>query len=164
MEDLTRQWNGLSLTQQEEPKFQLKNDLATTEYIIAAKFLTKQALNIEAIAATFKPLWRSRNGFKVKNLGNHIILFIFDNETEVETIMANEPWTFDKHLMVLQRYSKESEGENLSFNYTHFWVQVHGIPIRFMNPKVAEGLCEMAGQVVRHPNTPTEDGGSFMRV
>ena len=57
MEDLTRQWNGLSLTQQEEPKFQLKNDLATTEYIIVVKFLTERALNIEAIAATFKPLW-----------------------------------------------------------------------------------------------------------
>ena len=102
MKDLTRQWNGLSLTHQEEPKFQLNNDLATTEYIIAAKFLTKRSLNIEAIAATFKPLWRSRNGFKVKNMGNHVILFTFDNEAEVETIMANEPWTFDKHLMVLQ--------------------------------------------------------------
>ena len=101
MKDLTRQWNGLSLTHQEEPKFQLNNDLATTEYIIAAKFFTKRALNIEAIAATFKPLWRSRNGFKVKNMGNHVILFTFDNEAEVEIIMANEPWAFDKHLMVL---------------------------------------------------------------
>ena len=46
---------------------------------------------MDAIALTFQPLWRSKNGFKVKNMGNHIVLFIFDNKREVETIIENEP-------------------------------------------------------------------------
>ena len=66
--------------------------------------------------------------------------------------------------MVLQRYKADSEVENLSFNLTHFWVQVHGIPVRFMNKRVAKGLCEIVGQVCHLQNAPTEDGGSFMRV
>ena len=164
MEDLTLQWNGLSLSHKEGPKFQLHSDLASAEYSIAAKFLTKRPLNTDAIAATFKPLWRSKNGFKVKNLGNHVILFTFDNEEEVDTIMANEPWSFDKHLMVLQRYGKDSIVEELSFNLTHFWVQVHGIPLGYMNPTVAAGLCETVGKVINHPKRPIEDGGGFMRV
>ena len=57
MDELTKQWKGLSLSQREGPKFQMRLDLATTEYIIAAKFLTKRALNMDAIAATFQPLW-----------------------------------------------------------------------------------------------------------
>ena len=75
--------------------------MATPEFIIAAKFFMKRALNMDAIALTFQPLWRSKNGFNVKNMGNHIVLFIFDNKREVETIIENEPWSFDKHLMVL---------------------------------------------------------------
>ena len=122
MDELTTKWNGLSLSQREGPKFQMRLDLATTEYIIAAKFLTKRALNMDAIAATFRPLWRSKNGFRLKNLGNHIILFIFDSKTDVENILANEPWSYDKNLMVLQRYEADSEVENLSFNLTQFWV------------------------------------------
>ena len=122
MEDLTVQWNGLSLSHREGPKFRLHSDLAYAKYTIATKFLTKRALNTDAIATTFKPLWRSKNGFRVKNLGNHVVLFTFDNEEEVDTIMANEPWSFDKHLMVLQRYGKDSIVEELSFNLTHFWV------------------------------------------
>ena len=59
--------------------------------ILATKFLTKRALNLEAVAATFMPIWRSKRGFKIKNLGNHIMLFTFDNETEVDTILANAP-------------------------------------------------------------------------
>ena len=61
------------------------------EYIIAAKFLIKRALNIDAIAATFKMLWRSKNGFKVKNLGNHIVLLTVDNKLDVDIILSNEP-------------------------------------------------------------------------
>ena len=80
MEDLTIQWNGLSLSHREGPKFWLHSDLASIEYTIIAKFLTKRALNTDAIAATFKSLWQSKNGFRVKNLGNHVILFTFDNE------------------------------------------------------------------------------------
>ena len=99
------------------------------EFIIAAKFFTKRVLNMDAIALTFQPLWRSKNGFKVKNMGNHIVLFIFDNKREVETIIENEPWSFDKHLMVLQCYDKDTPFEELQFNYTSFWVQVHDIPI-----------------------------------
>ena len=49
---------------------------------------------------------------KFKNMGNHIVLFIFD-KLEVETILENEPWSFDKHLMVLQRYDKDTSVEEL---------------------------------------------------
>ena len=45
-------------------------------------------------------------------MGNHIVLFIFD-KLEVETILENEPWSFDKHLMVLQRYDKDTSVEEL---------------------------------------------------
>ena len=145
MDKLTKQWKGLSLSQREGPKFRMRSDLATIGYIIVAKFLTKRALNMDAIAATFQPLWRSKNGFRLKNLGNHIILFIFYSKADVDNILANEPWSYDKNLMVLQRYEVDSEVENLSFNLTHFWVQVHGIPVRFMNKRVAKGLYETAG-------------------
>ena len=37
-------------------------------------------------------------------MGNHIVLYTFDNKLEVNTILSNEPWSFDKRLMVLERY------------------------------------------------------------
>lgn len=54
------------------------------DFTIAAKFLTKRALNVEVIARTFNPLWRARNGFKIQNLGDHVILFTFDNKVDVD--------------------------------------------------------------------------------
>ena len=54
--------------------------------------------------------------------------------------------------------------EELSFNLTHFWVQVHGIPLGYMNPTVVARVCEIVGIVIYHPKMPIEDGGGFMRV
>ena len=56
-----------------------------------AKFLTKRALNIDAIANAFTPIWRSKNYFKDKKEGDHIVLFTFDDKTEMEKIMVAKP-------------------------------------------------------------------------
>ena len=94
---------------------------------------------------------------------NHIVLFTFDNKLEVDSILSNEHWSFDKRLMVLQRYDKDTLVEDLMFNRTFFWVQVHDIPIRFMNQKVAKGICSTVGTVIRKSDTKV-DGGGLMRV
>ncbi|XP_023917240.1 uncharacterized protein LOC112028778 [Quercus suber] len=52
----------------------------------------------------------------------------------------------------------------MDFSLTPFWVQVHGIPMKFMNQTVAEGLCETVGVVQNQSNTKTEECGGFMRV
>ena len=50
------------------------------------------------------------------------MLFTFDRETEVDTILANAPWRFDKRLMILQKYDGISKIEDLDFNSTPFWI------------------------------------------
>ena len=38
--------------------------LQNKEYVLAAKFFTKRALNVEVVGHTFKPLWRAKKDFK----------------------------------------------------------------------------------------------------
>ena len=118
--------------------------MAAPVSILTAKFLTKRALNPKAVAATFMPIWRSKRGFKIKTLGNHFMLFTFDSETEVDTILANATWSFNKHLMILQKYDGVSKIEDFDFNNTPFWIQLHGLPVKFMTITMAETLCEPA--------------------
>lgn len=76
MEDLTKNWNNLSLSDKEDTGFVLPKVHESRDFIIAAKFLTSHYLLMEAVVRTLKQLWRFANGFKVRNLGDHIVLFV----------------------------------------------------------------------------------------
>ena len=93
MEDILYDWKKLSLTEEEDTKLSLSKskNLCSKEFVLAAKFLTKRALNVEAIGRTFKPLWRAKKDFKVHEGGDHILLFVFELETNAERVLANEP-------------------------------------------------------------------------
>ena len=77
---------------------------------------------MEAVVRTFKQLWRLANGFKIWNMGDRIVLFVFDNNSDVERIIQNQPWSFDKHLVVLQKFDEFSKFNELVFVKAWFWV------------------------------------------
>ena len=164
MDDLTKNWTCLTLFDREGPGCCLNEECDFEEFIIAAKFLTERVLKTEAIAKTFSPLWQSRNGFQVRNMGNQVMLFVFDNKAEADKVLLSEPWSFDKHLMVMQSYDKSHNIEELTFDRATFWVQIHGIPIRYMNVKAVKKICGVLGQVLPSPNPMDSEGGSFIRV
>uniref|UniRef100_A0A7N2MKT8 DUF4283 domain-containing protein n=1 Tax=Quercus lobata TaxID=97700 RepID=A0A7N2MKT8_QUELO len=133
-------------------------------FTMAAKFLTRRALNIEAVTRTFSPLWRSVKGFEVRRSNDRVLLFTFEKKEEVERIMSNAPWSFNKHLVVLQWYDKEVPLKDLVFDKFSIWVQIHDVPLRFMNKAVAEKLCAVVGTVWKDIDEGETDGGSFLRM
>ncbi|XP_075664974.1 uncharacterized protein LOC142634558 [Castanea sativa] len=164
MEELTKHWSNLSLNEREDGALKLTKDKSNSETILAAKFFKKRALNIEAVIRTFNPLWRSKNGFEVRSAGNHILFFVFDNKEEAEKILSLQPWTFDKHLVVLSHFDNATQISELNFNKVPLWVHVHDIPLPFLNRGVAEELCSAVGEVSKDTKLSEMDGGHFFRV
>ncbi|XP_075665607.1 uncharacterized protein At4g02000-like [Castanea sativa] len=116
------------------------------------------------MARTFKQLWRSTNGFEIHNHQDHRVLFVFDNLSDVDRILQSQPWSFDKHLVMVQRYNTEVPVWDLTFTKALFWVQVHEILVWYMIKKVAENLCETVGEVQKSIDAVDNVGGHFIRV
>ena len=55
MEDVLNDWKRFSLLEEETNRVSLEENSGDNEVILAAKFMTKRALNIEAIGRTLKP-------------------------------------------------------------------------------------------------------------
>ncbi|XP_050259051.1 uncharacterized protein LOC126704056 [Quercus robur] len=164
MKNLVTKWGNLSLDDREGGEVQLNDNESSNNVTIAAKFLTRRALNTESVVRTFNPIWRPKNGIKVRRVGDHIILFIFDNEEEVEKIIEGEPWSFDKHLVMLKRYDYSIPIQDLVFDHVSLWVQVHDIPTKYLSREVAEKLYEAVGVVNKESSLGEVDRGTIMRV
>ena len=164
MENLTKHWQSLSLNAREGDELGLDDELSTKNFNMAGKFLTKWALNVEAVTKTFSLLWRLVKGFKVRKISDHVLLFTFEKKEEVERIMSNAPWSFDKHLVVLQWYDKGVSLWDLEFKRILIWVQIHDVPYNFMNKTVAVKLYEVVGAVCQSRDEGETDEGSFLRI
>ena len=58
---------------------------------LAGRFYTKQVFNVDAVARTFKPLWRTVGELKIRDIGEHILLFEFKDALDLERVMEFEP-------------------------------------------------------------------------
>ena len=67
---------------------------------MAGKFLTKRVLNVEAIAHTFKPLWKPTGELKIQDVGENILLFEFEDNLDLERVSEFETWSYDKSLVI----------------------------------------------------------------
>jgi len=72
-------------------------------------------------------------------------LFVFYNKFDVDKILHSEPWSFDKYLVVMQRYENNTSLDSLNIDRTTFWVQGHGLPFKYMNIKVVEKILMSLG-------------------
>ena len=147
MEEVLEDWRKLSLTESEGAKVSLKKakNLPAKEHVLAAKFLTKRALNVEAIGRTFKPLWRSRGEFTIREAEDHVLLFVFEYESDAEKVLASEPWVFDKHLVLFKWFDFSVHTRNMRFTTTKFWVQLRGLLMNMMDPDLAIDIGETLG-------------------
>ena len=147
MESLEGLWEKFSLSEHECQKVDLASTTTQPKSFLAAKFLTRRALNVESVARTFKPLWRTDHGFSICDMNDNKLVFVFEDEVDRERVMLGEPWAYDKYLVVFQRIEEEEAIEEVTFTETSFWVQLHGIPVRRMNLEVARILGSSLGKI-----------------
>ena len=95
MEDLTRKCDNLSLSKWEGKKVVLSKKNQKLVRVLATKFFTKRALNIEALARMLRPLWCTKASFHITNVGDNILLFTFDQEVDAVKVLLGEPWSYN---------------------------------------------------------------------
>ena len=164
MEDLSTRWKKLSLSESEENRLALRIDRRKRDFLLAGKFFTCRSLNIEVVAKTFRPLWRTKGGFNVTVGGENILLFAFELEVDAERVIQGEPWAFDRHLVVFEKFDDYAPIHTLGFKSTAFWVQIHNLPFPLQTVEKAFSIGETIGPVIKPKDLGEMLGPNFMRV
>ena len=145
MENLSALWESFSLMESEGSTYQVDDGGLEGKFLLAARFFTGRVLNIEGIARTFKILWHTKKGFEARDMGDHCVLFVFSEQSDVDRVLAG---SFDNNLVALKRIRRQSKMKGLVFDSTCFWIQVHDLPINSLKLQVAQNIVSVAGEVI----------------
>ena len=140
MEDISGFWESFSLTDKEEVPFDFGHAEEGDHYYLAARFMTNRVLNLESMVWTFTPLWRAESGFTARDLGANMVVFIFENESDLERVVQLEPWSYEKYLVFFQRVEADTSRTEMECRWCSLWVQIHNLPVRRMNHEYASAL------------------------
>ena len=91
MASLDELWSRSSLTEEEERGVDVPRQKAEMIHWLAGRFLTKRVLNVDAVAWTFKSLWKPSGELKIRDVGEHTLLFEFEDNLDLERVLEYEP-------------------------------------------------------------------------
>ena len=158
MDDISELWDSFSLNDKEEVPFDFGPASEADVVYLAARFMTSRVINIESVVRTFRPLWRTVQGFTARDMGSNMLVFVFQDESDVERILSAEPWSYDKHLVSFQRVEADTSIAEMECRWVSFWVQIHNLPVRRMNHETASALGGTLGLVEKVVESDEERG------
>ena len=118
----------------------------------------------QQIACTFRPLWRSEKDFQIKDMGENILFFHFEDEGDLDKVIEHEPWTYDKHLFIFEKVVANIPISALTFQFTSFWIQIHNLPIHCLNPKTWDEIGSSGTTLLMTDLKSNGGKGNYLRV
>jgi hypothetical protein len=140
----------ISLTEGEKDGIQVEELDVSEARVIAGKCLigkiwTDKNVNQEAFKSVFSSIWRIVGSVKFKELKDNIWLFEFSDDGDKRRVLDGRPWSFDRHIVVLNEFDGSIPPSQLEFRQSPFWVQVHEMPLLCMNKNVGTKIGNSLG-------------------
>ncbi len=96
-----------------------------------------------------------------------MLVFAFEEESDLERVVHSESWSYDKHLVTFQRVEADTSIAEMDCRWCSFWVQIHNLPVCRMNhdyAKVLGGVLGLVEQVAESEEERGREGCMRIRV
>ena len=163
-------WSKLSLTEDEQSddivkKEWLDDQEEVKQNCLLGKLMTRKNVNVEAMNSVFIKIWKISYGLSIREVGDRLFLFHFEDILERDRILQKQPWSFNKSLMVLKEIDGNKQLEEVNMDWCPFRVQIHGLPLGLMNEKIGTVLGDAIGDL---EEVEVDDGqfawGKYLKV
>lgn len=169
-ESIREMCQRMVLTEDEQVCVEFDEDVQVSsklkgELCLVGKILTTKHFNSDAAKNTLRLVWKPARGMDAKDLGENLFLFQFHHVIDRRRVMANRPWSFDKHLVMLKEFDGCMSPAEIVLNISPFWVQVYDLPLNDMNEKGGRRIGNVLGKYVE--TDVGDDGlgwGKFLRI
>lgn len=104
---------------------------------IARKLWVDNNFNARAFMSTMIGKWKLKNPVETQELSKNLFLFRFVAKRDLESVLRNEPWSFDRNILVLTRVSSKEQSYDLNIHFGVFWVRIYELPLMLRSETMA---------------------------
>ncbi|KAM2332341.1 hypothetical protein TB2_022190 [Malus domestica] len=145
--------NRLQLSEGEEIKVEfsdtVKERLKLSKFFMVGKVFTTRKLCSHIVMGVIKELWLLKVAVEAMAIGEDMILFSFNLEDDMHTVLNGKLWFFKRSLLMLAEVRGMEVPASVLLDEHEFWVQIHGLSPFLMLVSMEETLRAAIGKVVK---------------
>ncbi|XP_019150791.1 PREDICTED: uncharacterized protein LOC109147640 [Ipomoea nil] len=132
VERLTQRWADIELKEEEEVGFEpVGEDVGVVaeeeeqRWVCVGRFLTTKVVKLEYMRQVMASVWQPVWGMQVTEIQPVLFMFIFYDETDMQRVLDEGPWSFDNSTLVCRQVEAEAVLEQAA-NFIGSFVKVDG--------------------------------------
>jgi hypothetical protein len=99
-----------------------------------------------------KKSWPFASPFFLEAQAKNIYLLTFSHPSHITKILKQVTWNINGSLLVLKKWSPTLSIRDITFHTSPFWIQVHGLPLKYMLLKNAVAIGKSLGVLLEVDN------------
>ncbi|GMN44875.1 hypothetical protein TIFTF001_014061 [Ficus carica] len=149
MDEMLGRLSSFSITEEEAsvigiPDEVIEKGRKEASFGLMGEVLSSKPFNKGSVMSTMIKLWAADGDLSAQVIDRDIFLFSFKKEQDRARVLAMEPWSFNKSLMLLKTVNGDETLRWDSWNLTCFWIRVYNLPydgmIREIGEKFGNGI------------------------
>jgi hypothetical protein len=149
-DEIERLCSKVSLTEGEKEGIQvLEGEIVEGREIgercLVGKLWSGKRVNREAFQTQLSRIWRLVGTVVFKDLQDNLWLFEFTEEEDKYRVLAGRPWSFDRHILVLNEFDGQCPPSQMAFLHSPMWIQVHDMPLLCMTKSIGAKIGASLG-------------------
>ncbi|XP_058774623.1 uncharacterized protein LOC131648907 [Vicia villosa] len=161
-------WKEIPLSMEEEEGVTVEGEEIcgeeTFQRTLAGRLWTDSSFNSRAFISTMLGAWKLRNPVETQELSKNLFLFHFSIKRDLESVMRNGPWIFDRNILVLARFSGEEQPLELNMHFGVFWVRVYELLLMLRSEVMAKKLGGILGKFEEMDMKEANKNERFLRL
>ncbi|KAK7243871.1 hypothetical protein RIF29_38684 [Crotalaria pallida] len=97
---------------------------------LVGKLWTNQHFNVHAFKSTMVAAWKLKKEVVIQQMEKNVFCFPFSSSRDMEFVLKNCPWNFDRHMLVLKCISRDEQPSVINLDKSPFWVRIHDLPMK----------------------------------
>ncbi|OMO90013.1 reverse transcriptase [Corchorus capsularis] len=127
---------------------------------LLGRLYSKRKVNLEGLRVAMFQAWKVEGDMVVKEVGDNLFSFQFEDEVERDRVLVTQPWCFNRALLVLRDFGGLQSPEDISFDSCPYWMRIFDVPVLMMTDRVGKAIGESMGVVLE----VDESCGRYLRV